>query len=87
MVGVLGKKDLCGSWREGNCVGHRECGEVEERLLGNHRQGGAEENLFGIYIIITCKHIQATTTNRGKSCSQNVSDKGQFDKILELTHN
>ena len=50
MVGVLGKKDLCGSWREGNCVGHRECGEVEERFLGRHKYRGTEKSLLG-YIV------------------------------------
>ena len=47
LVGFLGEKDLCRSWGVGYCVGHRECGEVKERLLGDHRYGRTKKDLLG----------------------------------------
>ena len=70
-VGFLRENDLCRSWGVGNCVGHRECGEVIERLLGNHRYGGAEEDLLGF--ILSGKNHVCKNYKPDKSCSQDIS--------------
>ena len=68
------------AWGTGNVV------KSKKGFWATTDKEGQRRTCLG-YITSLRKHIQATTTNRGKSCSQNVSDKGQFDKILELTHN
>ena len=83
-VGFLRENDLCRSWGVGNCVGHRECGEVIERLLGKHRYGGAEEDLLG-YILSGKNHV-CSDYKPDKSCSQDISGLGQDYRYLKMWH-